>query len=296
MCIRDSIAHFVAMVPFLADSQAFNDLPDMWCTSQEFIDMCAGDYEEHAVLLCNYFNYVDQAQGRVDYESYVIMGRGIPEGVTSYTMRRNKTTNHVEIWSSVAGECYFFCNEKYARSFLCIPCPEGERAGEHDSSCPLKEIGCIVGQNNIYVNIQGTVDPSSMFFNLENASQWKPFLTEANRHIYFPDGMSTVQEKELTYVETPSDLAKKLEERIQSYVAYEFEKLRGTKGTNRRPMRTRWKRDISDKFRIYLGSLENYKYNIRTGGRNSTLAPMNRAKVKEDEQKILSSVKEVTPA
>ena len=289
----DNVAHFVAMIPFLADSQAFGDLPDMWCTSQEFIDMCAGDNEEHAVLLCNYFNYIDRAQGRLDYESYVIMGRGIPEGSTSYTMRRNKKTNHVEIWNSVTGECFFFCNEKYSRSFLCIPCSDGERVAEYDSSCALKEIGCIVSADNIYINIQPTVDPSSLFFNLDNLAHWKPFLTETNRNIYFPDGLATVQEKELVYIDTPNDLAKKLEERIQSYVASEFEKLRGTKDINRRPMRTRWKRDISDTFRICLGSLENYKYNIRTGGRNSTLAPMNKAKIKEDEQKILSSVKEV---
>ena len=152
------------MVPFIADSQAFNDLPDMWCTSQEFIDMCGGDYEEHALLLCNYFNYVDHAQGRSDYESYVLMGRGIPEGVTSYTIRRNKTTNHVEIWNSITGESFFFGNETFARSFLCIPCPAGSRVADHDSSCPLKEIGCVISADNVYVTLQATADPSSMFF------------------------------------------------------------------------------------------------------------------------------------
>lgn len=39
-------------------------MPDLYCDSQEFIDLGAGDYEEHAILLCNFFNFIDRAQGR----------------------------------------------------------------------------------------------------------------------------------------------------------------------------------------------------------------------------------------
>jgi hypothetical protein len=31
------------------------DMPDIWCTAQEFLDLQQGDSEEHAVLLANYF-------------------------------------------------------------------------------------------------------------------------------------------------------------------------------------------------------------------------------------------------
>jgi coiled-coil and C2 domain-containing protein 2A len=34
-------------------------MPDLFCNSQEFLDLGAGDFEEHAILLCNYFNYID---------------------------------------------------------------------------------------------------------------------------------------------------------------------------------------------------------------------------------------------
>lgn len=36
--------------------------------------MLAGDEEEHAVLLCNYFLHIGKA-------AYVALGRGIPEGL-----------------------------------------------------------------------------------------------------------------------------------------------------------------------------------------------------------------------
>jgi coiled-coil and C2 domain-containing protein 2A len=52
-------ARFVSMVPFVDDLTMFKNLPDMYSTSQEFLDLGAGDYEEHAILLANYFQYID---------------------------------------------------------------------------------------------------------------------------------------------------------------------------------------------------------------------------------------------
>ena len=289
----ESVVRFVSLVPFIADTQAFNDLPDMWCTSQEFIDMGAGDYEEHAVLLCNFLNYIDKKQGRVDYETYLALGKGIPEGNTCYTLRRNKKTNHVEIWNPVNGEAYFFGNEMYYRSCLCLPCPQGERVGDHDPTCPLKEIGCVISANNVYINIQPSSDPSTTLFNFENTNYWMPFLSESSQQRYFPNGIESVQDKELTYVDTPAELSHELSQKIQNFIAQEFEKARGTRTKGRRPMRTRWKRDASDAFRVLLTSLEHYKCTVRAGARNSTLQAMTKAKLKEEEDKILEGVRNV---
>jgi coiled-coil and C2 domain-containing protein 2A len=52
-------ARFVSLIPFVDDTQLFKDMPDLTCTSQEFLDLGAGDSEEHAMLLCNYFNFID---------------------------------------------------------------------------------------------------------------------------------------------------------------------------------------------------------------------------------------------
>jgi coiled-coil and C2 domain-containing protein 2A len=61
----EKAARFVSLIPQIEDNQSFaGQLPDLWCTSQEFLDLGAGDVEEHAILLCNYFNFIDQAQGK----------------------------------------------------------------------------------------------------------------------------------------------------------------------------------------------------------------------------------------
>ena len=57
-------ARYVSLIPYKEDSALFRDMPDLTCTCQEFLDLGQGDSEEHAMLLCNYFNYIDKQLGR----------------------------------------------------------------------------------------------------------------------------------------------------------------------------------------------------------------------------------------
>lgn len=92
----------------MEDISAFNDLPDVWCTSQQFLDMCAGDYEEHAILLCNYFNYIDRQANNIKdnkyVESFLILGKGLPEGNMVWVLRKDGK-NNAELWNPKTGEC-----------------------------------------------------------------------------------------------------------------------------------------------------------------------------------------------
>ena len=55
----EAAARFVSLIPFKSDLSMFKDLPDTFCNSQEFLDLGAGDHEEHAILLANFFMYID---------------------------------------------------------------------------------------------------------------------------------------------------------------------------------------------------------------------------------------------
>ena len=49
-------ARFVSTIPFLEDAQVSQgQVKDVWCNSKEFITLAAGDWEEHAILLNNYY-------------------------------------------------------------------------------------------------------------------------------------------------------------------------------------------------------------------------------------------------
>ena len=75
--IYERCARFVSLVPFKNDSETFKDLPDIFCTSQQFLDLKGGDFEEHSILLCNYFTYLDIHFKKSDYiKNYLIFGKG----------------------------------------------------------------------------------------------------------------------------------------------------------------------------------------------------------------------------
>lgn len=111
-------ARFVSLIPFVDDSQLFKDMPDLTCSSQEFLDLGAGDSEEHAMLLCNYFNFIDFNQNRqkkndadtskLDIHSYVVYGEAVPDGNVWFVARRCKINGYMELWNPMTAECYNF--------------------------------------------------------------------------------------------------------------------------------------------------------------------------------------------
>ncbi|XP_058048293.1 coiled-coil and C2 domain-containing protein 2A isoform X11 [Ahaetulla prasina] len=66
------VARYVALIPFLPDTVSFAGICDLWSTSDQFLDLLAGDEEEHAVLLCNYF----LALGK---KTWLLIGNAVPE-------------------------------------------------------------------------------------------------------------------------------------------------------------------------------------------------------------------------
>lgn len=115
---------------------------DVWCTSSEFLDIMAGDWEEHATLLCNFFLHLKQ-------EAYIVFGRGIPEGDTVYVMTRERGPDRDEI---------FFWNAS-----------KGKRYNAKDIHCTLKEVYTIVDQHNIWANTQSTKSIPNTKFDLNDA-------------------------------------------------------------------------------------------------------------------------------
>jgi len=111
------LARFVGLIPFLDDFQLEGggdedvdpDSLDVWCTSNEFIDIMAGDWEEHAALLCNFFNHICPQTGQGQLKSYLVVGRAIPEGNTVYTITVASGSDDKEVvdfWNASKGVKY----------------------------------------------------------------------------------------------------------------------------------------------------------------------------------------------
>ena len=50
-----------------------------------------------------------------------------------------------------------------------------------DPTCPLKKVHTVIGDTNVWVNIQKTDYPLLMSFDLDNKKHWAPFLDEKLR-------------------------------------------------------------------------------------------------------------------
>lgn len=112
-------ARFVSLIPFKQDGESFNNLPDVFETCQEFLDLRGGDGEEHAILLCNYFNFIDEELGFKNHKSMLLLGKAIPEGNSFYVLRLNTETKKAEIWNPCTGECYSMPTRVSEVRFLC---------------------------------------------------------------------------------------------------------------------------------------------------------------------------------
>nr|XP_038948716.1 coiled-coil and C2 domain-containing protein 2A isoform X3 [Rattus norvegicus] len=208
------VARYVSLIPFLPDSVSFAGVCDLWSTSDQFLDLLAGDEEEHAVLLCNYFLFLGK-------KAWLVMGNAIPEGPTAYVLTWEK--NYYLIWNPCSGHCY----------------------GQFDAFCPLKSVGCLIGPDNIWFNIQHHDSPLRINFDVTKPKLWKSFFS---RSLPYP-GLSSVQPEELIYQHTDKATAAELQDRI--------EKILKEKIMDWRPRHlTRWNRYCTSTLRHFLPLLE----------------------------------------
>jgi hypothetical protein len=186
----EEAVRFVSLIPFLDDFSLFtSNRMEVWCTSHEFLSLGAGDFEEHAVLLCNMFLTLDSG---TNFESFLVLGHAMPEGRTVYVMRRPKgaVRENITFWNAFTGKGY----------------------SASDRTIPLRGIGTIVGPSNIWANVQDYAQPFRMNFDLLNTKSWKPLfdprkalptMDPVQTEIEYPmPTQSSIEEAEMQIAET----------------------------------------------------------------------------------------------
>ncbi|CAH2299842.1 coiled-coil and C2 domain-containing 2A isoform X1 [Pelobates cultripes] len=174
------VARYVSLIPFLPDNVSFAGVCNLWCSSDQFLSLLAGDEEEHAVLLCNYF----MAMGK---KAWLIVGNAIPEGPTSYVLTLEQS--QYIIWNPSNGKFY----------------------GQFDTFCPLQSVGCLINAENVWFNIQQYDTPMGISFDTSRPKLWKPFFSRS----YPNPGLASVQPDDLTYDRPDKTAAAELQDRIE---------------------------------------------------------------------------------
>eukprot|EP01135_Chromosphaera_perkinsii_P000381 Nk52_evm28s78 gene=Nk52_evmTU28s78 len=186
------IVKFVSMIPFVDDAVAFSgdSTCDLWTTSDQFLELGAGDEEEHAILLCNYFLYFKK-------NAWVVLGKGIPEGNTAYVLTYESS---YRLWNPSKGISY----------------------ETSDPDCPLMEVGTVFNETNVWVNTQLSAKPSRMDFNVSNTRNWAPFFTKNFPH----RSLSSVQIDHLIYRQTSPGYVAEVQHYIEDVLSQSIENWR----------------------------------------------------------------------
>ncbi len=191
------------MVPFLDDWQAFDGRSDVWATTQECLDVLAGDWEEHAIMLANFFSFLDREAGgsrAADMENFIVLGSGMPEGRTVWVLRRHRVTGDGTLWNASTGMGYNVLDEL----------------------CPLRDVGCLVSDKNIWANLQPTGAPWKVRFNLAAGADWMPFWSASFPLRELPSLQADVPQ----YPRTRREFVTVLEAEIGEALKQEFRYLR----------------------------------------------------------------------
>lgn len=116
----------------------------------------------------------------MDVHSYIVYGEAVPDGNCWFVARRCKVNGYLELWNPMTAECYNFdrieTTTKQAVGADAKSTSTNMRL--FDPTCTMKRVWCVVGQDNIWANIQPEDAPVLMNFNLEDKKSWKPFLDD----------------------------------------------------------------------------------------------------------------------
>lgn len=221
---------FVSLLPCIPRAAVLGGQADIWSHPYQVFEVGAGDYDEHAILLCCYLKTL----GRI---SYVVLGHGIPEGRTAYVALIYDNfvngTVQVTLINPVTGKFYT----------------------PKDAHCPLKEVGCLFDDRNAYGNCQQFSDPTRMNWEVQDTRYWTPVFTkgmEYSKRNGFDAAISPNQS--IVYKSLKPDYLKSLERGIEKSIVKAIEDWRPR-------LPTKWSRIGSRIFHSVVSKLEEFSKN-----------------------------------
>lgn len=238
----EKILRFVSRIPYVQSRVMLSADANLWCTTEQLLEIGAGDGVEHAILLCNLImgmtafnkpavvnnastdassaatqntgtsnsisNLLNRNKGASSASLNrnnnsnnngrlvcVVLGRGFPEGNTAYVMLRetlrapikdkpkNETLTGSSDPDSLAAIITSGSGNKSAEAELSSSMTltlfnplTGEYYGAGDPHIPLKEVGCVFNDDNVWCNIQKKANPGNLSWDLTDTKCWCPLF------------------------------------------------------------------------------------------------------------------------
>lgn len=306
-------ARYVALVPSLQDNEMWN-VDDLWCTDQEFLDIQCGDWEEHCILLCNYFNYIDRLRrdrvtgfSATDIQSYCVLCDLVPEGEAVVVLRQEKSSGNCEFWHALQGKCFALpASMQIANSWsLCPGRPAADTEDSLDtgpkvlteasSTIPIRKVHMVFNAENVWANLQRESSHdthkgvAAMSWNLSDQRRWKPLFRRGELRRLSgqatPEGEEAADFSRSWQLEEPSEALKyqpvdvgqasKLESMLQNQLEQDIIGHRaGLKGEGLENYSTSFNHVIGEKLGQLLEKLEMFSKCSRRHGGVQSVFPL----------------------
>lgn len=210
----------------IAGENARDKTTRVWASSQDCLDLCAGDRYEHAVLLHNYLAWLDLQQYRDSSDTkekqsvFLIFGRVITDGgdaVFVLWKAPNARRNGGVLWDATTG----------------VGC---HASSEH---CPLRQVFLAVSSDNAFANIQ-RLQPADRRhhrdqFNWDvdgNPKCWKPLFGFGNAMPSTSRALlPCLQHQDLSYTTTPPEYVAGVERELHDTLKLAIRRWRSAHST-----------------------------------------------------------------
>lgn len=159
-------------------------------TSDQVLSILSGTRREHAILLANFFLHLSASYHDLLADILLVVGFAVPEGDTTWVMRRCKQNSKVVFYDAMSGCAY----------------------SSGDVSCPLQRIHYLVSLDNVYANVRIEQVAHLLEFELLNSRMWAPLLRSSRSEE--ESTMMTVQAKPLQYTLPDNSFARQLQSEV----------------------------------------------------------------------------------
>lgn len=158
-------------------------------TSDQVLSILSGTRREHAILLANFFLHLSAGHPDLAADIFLVVGFAVPEGNTTWVMRRCTKSREVVFYDAMSGCAY----------------------SRGDVSCPLQRIHYLVSLDNVYANVRTEQVAQLLEFDLSNSRMWAPLLRSGSSE---QAAMMTVQTKPLQYILPDNSFARQLQSEV----------------------------------------------------------------------------------
>lgn len=131
------------------------------------------------------------------WRSFLVLGRGQPEGETVYVMRQRATATDLAV---------VFINASTGRAYFA-----------EDDTCPLRSVGMVASPDNVWANTQPFTEPWRMAWDLSDGRCWAPLFTPA--HPFPGTDVLPLLQTPLQYRSPSARMAWALESEIASHLS-----------------------------------------------------------------------------